>query len=109
MARKWSSAPSGWAQTATSPQPSPQQQRLWGSVGTGETLRTCCLTFPRLQDILGSRCGLFVLRLEDVSLRFVTTMCFACFYRIKYRQTPSHTRILKDGEESPTVLKSTAF
>ncbi|XP_035870188.1 solute carrier family 22 member 5 isoform X2 [Phyllostomus discolor] len=28
---------------------------------------------------------------------------------IKYRQTPSHTRILKDGEESPTVLKSTAF
>ncbi|KAB1281357.1 Solute carrier family 22 member 5 [Camelus dromedarius] len=28
---------------------------------------------------------------------------------IKYRQTPSHTRMLKDGEESPTVLKSTAF
>uniref|UniRef100_A0A8C0WXH8 Major facilitator superfamily (MFS) profile domain-containing protein n=1 Tax=Castor canadensis TaxID=51338 RepID=A0A8C0WXH8_CASCN len=28
---------------------------------------------------------------------------------IKYRQTPSHTRMLKDGEESPTTLKSTAF
>nr|XP_031528948.1 solute carrier family 22 member 5 isoform X3 [Vicugna pacos] len=28
---------------------------------------------------------------------------------IKYRQTPSHTRMSKDGEESPTVLKSTAF
>ncbi|XP_023387668.1 organic cation/carnitine transporter 2 isoform X2 [Pteropus medius] len=28
---------------------------------------------------------------------------------IKYRQTPSHTRMLKDGEENPTVLKSTAF
>uniref|UniRef100_G1SL73 Solute carrier family 22 (organic cation/zwitterion transporter), member 4 n=2 Tax=Oryctolagus cuniculus TaxID=9986 RepID=G1SL73_RABIT len=28
---------------------------------------------------------------------------------IKYRQTPSHTRILKDGEESPSVLKSTGF
>ncbi|XP_025148860.1 solute carrier family 22 member 5 isoform X3 [Bubalus bubalis] len=28
---------------------------------------------------------------------------------IKYRQTPSHTRMLKDGEESPTVLKSTSF
>ncbi|XP_036170416.1 solute carrier family 22 member 5 isoform X3 [Myotis myotis] len=28
---------------------------------------------------------------------------------IKYRQTPSHTRMLKDDEESPTVLKSTAF
>ncbi|XP_048190009.1 solute carrier family 22 member 5 isoform X1 [Perognathus longimembris pacificus] len=28
---------------------------------------------------------------------------------IKYRHAPSHTRILKDGEESPTVLKSTAF
>ncbi|KAM5300751.1 organic cation/carnitine transporter 2 isoform 2-T2 [Glossophaga mutica] len=28
---------------------------------------------------------------------------------VKYRQTPSHTRILKDGEESPIVLKSTAF
>ncbi|XP_047411384.1 organic cation/carnitine transporter 2 isoform X4 [Sciurus carolinensis] len=28
---------------------------------------------------------------------------------IKDRQTPSHTRILKDGEESPTILKSTAF
>ncbi|XP_066134498.1 organic cation/carnitine transporter 2 isoform X3 [Saccopteryx bilineata] len=28
---------------------------------------------------------------------------------IKYRQTPSHTRILKDSEDSPTVLKSTAF
>ncbi|XP_057346524.1 organic cation/carnitine transporter 2 isoform X2 [Manis pentadactyla] len=28
---------------------------------------------------------------------------------IKYRQTPSHTRILKDGEESPTALKSTAL
>ncbi|XP_048639307.1 solute carrier family 22 member 5 isoform X1 [Marmota marmota marmota] len=28
---------------------------------------------------------------------------------IKYRQTPSQTRMLKDGEESPTILKSTAF
>uniref|UniRef100_A0A5F5Q0M3 Solute carrier family 22 member 5 n=1 Tax=Equus caballus TaxID=9796 RepID=A0A5F5Q0M3_HORSE len=28
---------------------------------------------------------------------------------MKYRQTPSHTRMLKDGEESPTILKSTAF
>ncbi|XP_042544926.1 solute carrier family 22 member 5 [Dipodomys spectabilis] len=28
---------------------------------------------------------------------------------IKYRHTPSHTRMFKDGEESPTVLKSTAF
>ncbi|XP_047634544.1 solute carrier family 22 member 5 isoform X3 [Phacochoerus africanus] len=28
---------------------------------------------------------------------------------IKYRQTPSHSRMLKDGEESPRVLKSTAF
>ncbi|XP_019497742.1 PREDICTED: solute carrier family 22 member 5 [Hipposideros armiger] len=28
---------------------------------------------------------------------------------IKYRQTPNHTRVLKDGEENPTVLKSTAF
>ncbi|XP_036985762.2 organic cation/carnitine transporter 2 isoform X2 [Artibeus jamaicensis] len=28
---------------------------------------------------------------------------------IKYKQTPSHTRILKDGEESPIVLKSTAL
>ncbi|XP_032951791.1 solute carrier family 22 member 5 isoform X4 [Rhinolophus ferrumequinum] len=28
---------------------------------------------------------------------------------IKYRQTPNHTRELKDGEENPTVLKSTAF
>ncbi|XP_066197782.1 organic cation/carnitine transporter 2 isoform X3 [Saccopteryx leptura] len=28
---------------------------------------------------------------------------------IKYRQTPSHTRMLKDSEDSPTVLKSTAF
>ncbi|XP_049563220.1 solute carrier family 22 member 5 isoform X5 [Orcinus orca] len=28
---------------------------------------------------------------------------------IKYRQTPSHTRMLKDGEESPTVLKNTGF
>ncbi|XP_006166984.2 solute carrier family 22 member 5 [Tupaia chinensis] len=28
---------------------------------------------------------------------------------IKHRQTPSHTRIAKDGEESPTILKSTAF
>ncbi|XP_008591564.1 PREDICTED: solute carrier family 22 member 5 [Galeopterus variegatus] len=28
---------------------------------------------------------------------------------IKYRQTPSHTRMLKDGEESPQTLKSTAF
>nr|KAF6448793.1 solute carrier family 22 member 5 [Rousettus aegyptiacus] len=28
---------------------------------------------------------------------------------LKYRQMPSHTRILKDGEENPTVLKSTAF
>ncbi|XP_023110765.2 solute carrier family 22 member 5 isoform X4 [Felis catus] len=28
---------------------------------------------------------------------------------IKYRQTPSHTRMLKDGEESSKVLKSTAL
>ncbi|KAM8764990.1 organic cation/carnitine transporter 2 isoform 2-T2 [Rhynchonycteris naso] len=28
---------------------------------------------------------------------------------IKYRQTSSHTRMLKDSEDSPTVLKSTAF
>ncbi|XP_044636362.2 organic cation/carnitine transporter 2 isoform X3 [Equus asinus] len=28
---------------------------------------------------------------------------------MKYRQTPSHSRMLKDGEESPTILKSTAF
>ncbi|XP_028349027.1 organic cation/carnitine transporter 2 isoform X4 [Physeter macrocephalus] len=28
---------------------------------------------------------------------------------IKYRQTPSHTKMLKDGEESPTVLKNTGF
>ncbi|XP_045141095.1 solute carrier family 22 member 5 [Echinops telfairi] len=28
---------------------------------------------------------------------------------IKYRQSPSHTRVLKDEEESPTILKSTAF
>nr|XP_004666577.3 solute carrier family 22 member 5 isoform X1 [Jaculus jaculus] len=28
---------------------------------------------------------------------------------IKYRHTPSHTRMLKDGEESPVTLKSTAF
>ncbi|XP_044083904.1 solute carrier family 22 member 5 isoform X1 [Neovison vison] len=28
---------------------------------------------------------------------------------IKYRQTPGHTRMLKDGEESSTVLKSTAL
>ncbi|XP_037365266.1 organic cation/carnitine transporter 2 [Talpa occidentalis] len=28
---------------------------------------------------------------------------------LKYRQTPSHTKIIKDDEESPTVLKSTAF
>ncbi|KAM9695425.1 organic cation/carnitine transporter 2 isoform 3-T6 [Trichechus inunguis] len=28
---------------------------------------------------------------------------------IKYRQSPTHTRVLKDEEESPTILKSTAF
>nr|XP_058919352.1 organic cation/carnitine transporter 2 isoform X3 [Kogia breviceps] len=28
---------------------------------------------------------------------------------IKYRQTPSHTKMLKDGEEGPTVLKNTGF
>ncbi|XP_004420274.1 PREDICTED: solute carrier family 22 member 5 isoform X1 [Ceratotherium simum simum] len=28
---------------------------------------------------------------------------------MKYRQTPSHTRMLKDDEESPAILKSTAF
>ncbi|XP_064131321.1 organic cation/carnitine transporter 2 [Loxodonta africana] len=28
---------------------------------------------------------------------------------IKYRQSPSHTRVLKDEEESPAILKSTAF
>ncbi|XP_006888148.1 PREDICTED: solute carrier family 22 member 5 [Elephantulus edwardii] len=28
---------------------------------------------------------------------------------IKYRQSPSHTGVLKDEEESPTILKSTAF
>ncbi|XP_060033837.1 organic cation/carnitine transporter 2 isoform X2 [Erinaceus europaeus] len=28
---------------------------------------------------------------------------------IKYRQTASHTKMLKDGEESPTILKSTSF
>ncbi|KAG8507824.1 Solute carrier family 22 member 5, partial [Galemys pyrenaicus] len=28
---------------------------------------------------------------------------------IKYRQTPSHTKIIKDDEESPTIIKSTAF
>ncbi|XP_003782259.1 solute carrier family 22 member 5 [Otolemur garnettii] len=28
---------------------------------------------------------------------------------IKYRQTASHTKMLRDGEESPTILKSTAF
>nr|XP_023403301.1 solute carrier family 22 member 5 [Loxodonta africana] len=42
-------------------------------------------------------------------LKFVTNICFACFYRIKYRQSPSHTRVLKDEEESPAILKSTAF
>ncbi|XP_013002202.1 organic cation/carnitine transporter 2 isoform X2 [Cavia porcellus] len=28
---------------------------------------------------------------------------------LKHRQTPSLTRMLKDGEESPTILKATAF
>ncbi|XP_035146778.1 organic cation/carnitine transporter 2 isoform X2 [Callithrix jacchus] len=28
---------------------------------------------------------------------------------MKHRQTPSHTRMLKDGEERPTILKSTAL
>ncbi|KAM6225249.1 organic cation/carnitine transporter 2 isoform 2-T2 [Rhynchocyon petersi] len=28
---------------------------------------------------------------------------------IKYRQSPSHTKVLKDEEESPTILKSTPF
>ncbi|XP_075397639.1 organic cation/carnitine transporter 2 [Tenrec ecaudatus] len=28
---------------------------------------------------------------------------------IKYRQSPSHTRVFRDEEESPTILKSTAF
>ncbi|XP_007941928.1 solute carrier family 22 member 5 [Orycteropus afer afer] len=28
---------------------------------------------------------------------------------IKHRQSPSHTRVLKDEEESPTILKNTAF
>uniref|UniRef100_A0A8I5KUR7 Solute carrier family 22 member 5 n=1 Tax=Homo sapiens TaxID=9606 RepID=A0A8I5KUR7_HUMAN len=28
---------------------------------------------------------------------------------MKHRKTPSHTRMLKDGQERPTILKSTAF
>ncbi|XP_069339701.1 organic cation/carnitine transporter 2 isoform X2 [Eulemur rufifrons] len=28
---------------------------------------------------------------------------------IKYKQTPGHTRMLRDGEESPVILKSTGF
>lgn len=28
---------------------------------------------------------------------------------LKYRHNPNHTKILRDSEESPAILKSTAF
>lgn len=64
--------------------------------------------FSKISSVLGL-VYLFVLRLVDIFLRFFTNVYFACFDRLKYRQTASHTRMLKDDEESPTVLKSTAF
>lgn len=67
----------------------------------------CCMTFP-ICSVLGLVHWL-VLSLVDIFAGFLTNIRFACFNRLKYRQMPSHTRILKDGEENPTVLKSTAF